>query len=170
MNTLKALVRQECDYPVEENVLDMFLGSCEVIAARSGECIVEAGEYSPYIYVVKTGIIRLSDYDGDKERTFAFGLPGTIFVLKYSFVKGLPTYFSVYSCCDSVLLRLSKKDFDMMMKRSHEFAIWMFHCMMEELYFQEKKNSTVFNGLAKERFKALWIQRPEIIMKVSQNI
>ncbi len=55
------------------------------------------------------------------------------------------------------------------MLNSHRFAIWMFHLVMEELFYQEKKNSSVANGLAKERFEALYRYRPEIIDKVQQK-
>ena len=55
------------------------------------------------------------------------------------------------------------------MRDSHKFAIWMFHLMMEELFYQEKKNSSVANGPAKDRFETLYRHRPDIIEKVQQK-
>lgn len=169
MNKLKALLKDECDLKVEDDVLDLLLSHTESISVAPNKCIVESGVYSPYMWIVKNGIIKVVDMNGDKERTIAFGLPGTVFTLKHSFVKGLPSYYELWSCCECELLRISRKDFDDLMQNSHRFAIWMFHLMMEELFYQEKKNSSVANGQAKERFEALFYHRPEIIEKVQQK-
>lgn len=169
MKELKTLLKNECDMKIEDDVLDLFLSRAESVTVAPLKCFVEAGTYSPYMWIVKSGIIRVVDMNGDKERTIAFGLPGTVFTLKHSFVKGLPSYYELWSCCESELLRVSRKDFDDLMRASHRFAVWMFHLMMEELFYQEKKNSSVANGPAKDRFEALYRHRPEIIEKVQQK-
>lgn len=169
MNDLKALLKKECDFKIEDDVLDLLLSRTESVLIPANKCFVEAGTYSPYMWIVKSGIVRVVDLNGDKERTIAFGLPGTVFTLKHSFVKGLPSYYELWTCCDSELLQISLKDFNALMLNSHRFAIWMFHLVMEELFYQEKKNSSVANGLAKERFEALYRYRPEIIDKVQQK-
>lgn len=64
------------------------------------------------MYIVKEGILRLTDMNGDRERTFAFGLPGTVFVSKYSFVRQLPSYYQVEACCDSVVLCVPRRAYD----------------------------------------------------------
>lgn len=169
MKELKALLKNECDLKIEDEVLDLFLSRTESVTVAPLKCFVEAGTFSPYMWIVKSGIVRVVDMNGDKERTIAFGLPGTVFTLKHSFVKGLPSYYELWSCCECEMLRVSRKDFDELMSASHRFAIWMFHLMMEELFFQEKKNSSVANGPAKDRFEALYRHRPEIIEKVQQK-
>lgn len=169
MKELKALLKNECDMKIEDVVLDLFLSRAESVTIAPLKCFVEAGTYSPYMWIIKRGIVRVVDMNGDKERTIAFGLPGTVFTLKHSFVKGLPSYYELWTCCECELLRVSRKDFDTLMHESHKFAIWMFHLMMEELFYQEKKNSSVANGPAKDRFEALYRHRPEIIEKVQQK-
>lgn len=169
MKELKALLKEECDLKIEDEVLDLLLSRTDRVFVASNKCIVESGAFSPYMWIVKNGIIKVVDMNGDKERVIAFGLPGTVFTLKHSFVKALPSYYELWSCCECELLRISRKDFDDLMHNSHRFAIWMFHLMMEELYYQEKKNSSVANGQAKERFEALFRHRPEIIEKVQQK-
>lgn len=169
MTELKTLLKQECDLQIGDNVIDMFLSRAERVYVPSARCIVQSGSFSPYMWVVKSGIIRVVDMNGDKERTIAFGLPGTVFSLKHSFVKGLPSYYELWTCCESELLIISRKDFDELLRISHEFSIWMLHMSMEEMFYQEKKNSSVSNGHAKERFEALYRHRPEIIEKVQQK-
>lgn len=169
MEKLKALLKLECGHRVADSVVELFLSRSKSIKIPAGKCFVEAGSFAPDVWVVKSGIIRVVDMNGDKERTIAFGLPGSVFTLKHSFVKHLPSYYELWTCCDTELLRVSRNDFDNLMRISHEFAIWMFHLMMEELFYQEKKNASVSNGHAKERFEALYRHRPEIVECVHQK-
>ena len=110
MKELKALLKNECDMKIDDDVLDLFLSRAESVTVASMKCFVEAGTYSPYIWIIKSGIVRVVDMNGDKERTIAFGLPGTVFTLKHSFVKGLPSYYELWSCCECELLRVSRPD------------------------------------------------------------
>lgn len=166
---LKELIKQECDKPIDDPALDSLLACAELVKASAGECLVEAGQYSPDVWIVKSGIIRLADMDGCRERTAAFGTPGTIFTLKHSFVRNLPSYYELWACCDSELLKVTRNDFEQLLVSNHQFAVWMFHYAMEELFYQEKKNSSVSNGTAIEKFKALSLHRPELIEKVQQK-
>lgn len=169
MDLLKERMRQECGYDVQESTLDLFISKAERVVCSGSECVVESGAYSPYIWIVKEGIIRLADFDGEKERTIAFGLPGTIFMMKHSFVKGLPSYCELWTCCKCELLRVSRADFDELLRSSHDFAVWMYHIAAEELFFMEYKHSGISNGSAQERFTALYRQRPEIVNTVLQK-
>lgn len=169
MEQLKKLIKQECNSNISDEILDMLLARTEAVEARAGECLVDAGMYSPCVWIVKRGIIRLVDMDGGRERTAAFALPGTIFTLKHCYVKDLPSYYEMWGCTDCEMLRVSRDDFEELLLASHPFAVWMYHYLMEELFFQEKKNSSVANGPAIERFAALYRHRPEIIREVPQK-
>ena len=136
---------------------------------RSGEILINAGEYNDNVFVVESGIIRLSDMNGESERTLAFGLPGTMFVSKHSFVKGEPSYYQIDACCETSLMKIPAKHYWKMVKTHHDFAIWALHMAQEELFYQERKNM-VINGNAKDRFNAMLKNRPEIVRCVQQKI
>ena len=126
--------------------------------------------YCPDVFIVRDGIVRFADIDNERERTFAFALPGTIFMSKYSFVMGKPSYYSVEACCDTELLRISNSDYWNLVETYHELTLFMLHYAYGELYFQEYKNAAVINGSARERYKKMLGDRPYIIEKVPQKI
>ena len=140
MEKLKALLRKECAHIPSDELLDRFLSLGVSRCYDSGAVLTETGVTDTNVYVVKRGIVRFSDFDGDRERTFAFALPGTVFYNKYSFVKNLNSYYQV--------------------------DIWG----KGELFFQEYKNARIYNGSAAERFKSLLCLRPELLRDVPQRI
>lgn len=169
METLKQLLKQECDFPISDRVLDLLLSRAETVNARRGERLIDMGQRSMWLWILKDGVIRLFDRNGEKERTYAFACPGSVFMSKHSFVMRLPTYYEMEACCPSVLLRVSRSDVDELLAAEHEFALWMLHLAWVELYYQEKKNSTVANGAAYERLQTIYRERPEIISQVKQK-
>lgn len=170
MEDLKKLLRKESIFSPSDELLDRLLSLGHIIKASSGTILTEAGQIDTNIYIVKKGVARLSDYNGNRDRTFAFGMPGTLFYNKHSFVKDLPSYYRIDLWGDCEIVCISRDDILRLINESHEAAIWMLMMSMEELFFQEYKNSGVYNGNATERFLALIRQRPELISYVPQKI
>ena len=166
---LKQLMRLECDMKPSDEVLNSLLALGETMEYDSEEIVVEAGAISPYIFIVKEGILSISDMDGTKERTVAFACPGTICTSKFSFVKQQPSYYQIEACCKTVLIRISRDRFMQWARQSHGGTIWFMHLWLEELYYMEHNNSTVHNGTGRERLIALHRTRPEILGKVMQK-
>lgn len=163
------LLGKECDYPIRKAIISEFVKGGKLVKLNSGKPLINAGEFDDNIYVVAEGIIRFSDMNGESERTFAFGQPGTMFMSKHSFVKGRPSYYQIDACCPTVLLQIPSRHYWKLVDTYHEFAVWALHMAQEELFFQEVKNA-VINGDAKERFNSLLKNRPEIIGQVQQKI
>ena len=170
MEYIKELLCKEVGLDPKGKEVDKFLELAVEIPFSSGEVIIETGVVNRDIYVVKEGIIRYVDMNGDRERTFAFGLPGTLFMSMYSFWKGDPSYYSIEACCDSVMLKVKWKDFWNLVDNNLDVAKWMLNIAYGELWFLEHISSNVRNGNAVQRFLSLWNHRPEIFSKVSQKI
>lgn len=170
MEHLKELLRKESTFIPSDELLDKLLKLGHIIKVASGTVLTEAGEIDTNLYIVKRGVVRLSDYNGNRDRTFAFGMPGTLFYNKHSFVKDLPSYYQIDLWGDCEIVCISRDDIFKLINENHEAAIWMLRMSMEELFFQEYKNSGVYNGNANERFLALIRQRPELINCVPQKI
>ena len=170
MEEMLRLLKAEMGYLPEGNEMQVFLENCESLHLNRNDIVIEAGVLNTNMYIVKEGIIRFSDMNGDKERTFAFALPGTLFMSKYSFFKGLPSYYQVTACCESTLLYTSKQTFYKTINENHNLALWMLSYAYGELFFQEYKNANIQNGSAKERFKSILIDRPQLIRDVPQKI
>lgn len=167
---MKILLKEEVGFLPSGPGLDRLLKRAEWMHVDSKYVIIEMGKTCPDVYMVKDGIIRVWDFDGEKERTFGFGLPGTIFESKHSFIMHGPSYYQVETCCTSVILRIPEQDFWETVKTDHSFAIFMLHNAYGELYSHEFKESTVNNGTARERFEAMLKYRPVILEKVPQKI
>ncbi len=168
-NALIDLLSKECDFRLDDATMLQFLQGGTIRRLRSGEILINTGEFNSDVFIVVSGIIRFSDMNGESERTYAFGLPGTLFMSKHSFVYGLPSYYQIDACCESTLLCIPAKHYWRMVDESHEFAKWSLHIAQEELFYQERKNM-VINGNAKERFDAMIKNRPEIMRHVQQKI
>lgn len=170
MKQLLQLLEKELGHLPEGPGMDQLLAAGQLVEYRAHDILIEAGDVNRDVFIVNSGIIRFVDMDGRKERTFAFALPGTIFMSKYSFVMDKPSYYQISACCECSVLRISYKDFWDCIDRYPSLAKWMLQYAYGELFFQEYKNSEVFNGTAKERFVRLLVDRPEILIKVPQKI
>lgn len=170
MEQLKDLLRRECSHIPSDELLDRFLSLGKLLRFRSGDILISAGQTDTNMYVLKKGIVRFSDYDGDRERTFAFAMPGTIFYNKHSLVKNKPSYYQVDLWGESELLVITREDWRSLVADCHEAALWMLMYAQEELFFQEYKNACIHNGNASERFTSLLHMRPELLHDVPQKI
>ena len=170
LEEMRFLLRNEVGFLPSGPGLDRLLKLAEWLHVDSKYVVIEMGKTCPDVYIVKDGIIRVWDFDGEKERTFGFGLPGTIFESKHSFIMHGPSYYQVETCCPSVILRIPEKDFWETVEADHSFAIFMLHNAYGELFSHEFKESTINNGTAKERFEAMLKYRPVILEKVPQKI
>ena len=169
MEQLKRLLMKECDYEPREETLDLLLASSEAMTLGADFEIIPTGAVIRDLFIVKSGIIRSVDMDGEKERTLGFGTAGSVFTSKHSFVKGLPSYYTFETCCPSEILRLPFASYQRLIRDCPDFAMWMLYYANEELFLNEVRNSQVINGSAKERYLALCKARPEILRKVKQR-
>jgi len=167
---MKHLLKEEVGFLPSGPGLDDVLSRAEWMKVGAKHVVIEMGKICPDVFILRDGIIRVWDFDGEKERTFGFGLPGTIFESKHSFVMHGPSYYQVETCCQSVILRIPEQEFWNTVESDHSFAIFMLHNAYGELYSHEFKDSTVNNGTAKERFEAMFKYRPVILEKVPQKI
>lgn len=170
LKKLKHLLKEEVGFLPSGPGLDTLLAGTQWMKSGAKHVLIEMGKVCPDVFIVYDGIIRVWDFDGEKERTFGFGLPGTIFESKHSFVMHGASYYQAETCCPSIILRIPEKDFWKAISADHSFAIFMLHNAYGELYSHEFKESTVNNGTAKERFEAMFKYRPAILEKVPQKI
>ncbi|MDR2890168.1 MAG: Crp/Fnr family transcriptional regulator [Alistipes sp.] len=170
METLKKQLSEECSYRMRDETMDRFLGlMTETVELKDGEPLIPYGRFDNNVYVLKSGIVRSVWFDGLKETTFAFALPGTVIISYYSFYLREPSFSQFEACCDSAVMKIPKAGFVELMEQSHDFAQWVAWMSLSQLWFYEKKRLVV-NGDARERFESLLRNRPEIIEKVRSKV
>ncbi|MDE6098299.1 MAG: Crp/Fnr family transcriptional regulator [Muribaculaceae bacterium] len=170
MEKLKHLLNLECDRMLDSEEWDSLLCLATEVNLKRGQVLIEAGTVKPDIYIVKEGILRAVDFDGDQERTFCFGLPGTIFNSRFSFYRRLPSYYQIEACCRSVVLQIPRDEYIALTDRNHAFAVWALHYAWMEQFLEEERESTVHNGNAEERYRHMLKTRPMIVKGVSQRV
>lgn len=169
LNELKRLIHEECTYRMSDQTMETFVGLMSEAEIKNKGVLVPYGKLDNNVYVVKSGICRYVYFDGMKEVTFGFALPGTLMISYYSFYRREPSFFQIEACCDSVVMKITKTDFETLIDRSNDFAKWILRLQVAQLWHYEKKLSVV-NGEAKERFISLLQKRPEVIENVSSKI
>lgn len=170
MEQLKHLLNQECDRTLTSGEWDELFALCSPLRLRRSQVLIDAGQLDTNVYIVKEGVMRGLDYNGDKERTFCFGLPGTIFNSRHSFYKSLPSHYRIEACCPSVVLKVKREDYIALTESNHRFAVWALHYAWSEQYLEEDRESTVHSGNARERYLQMVKTRPMILKKVPQRI
>ena len=167
--SVKELLYQEVDYPLPNEDMDAFLTGMEILHLKRNDVVILSGSMNKNIYVVQNGVLRFCYMNGLHEQTYAFSLPGTMIIPMYPFYANEPAFYQVEACCDSVVVKITKKHYDEMVATSHQFAQWALKMSQAQLYFFEKKNF-VINGNATERFIAMVENRPDLIQKVPMRI
>ncbi|MDR2890299.1 MAG: Crp/Fnr family transcriptional regulator [Alistipes sp.] len=172
MDELKRLILEECPHnphKMQDGLFDEFLGAMTEVRLRNREVLVPYGKMDANLYVQRSGITRYCWFDGEKEKTYGFATPGTVMISYHSHVRRAPSFFQLESCGQSVVMRISKTELDAMARRSHEFALWLVDIHLEQLYSNELRYA-VINGQAKERFRSLVENRPEIMARVPLKV
>lgn len=167
---MKSLLLNEMGWLPEGDGIDRLIAMAETLDLKAKEILIHAGECKHDVYIVKEGILRYADMDGDKERTYVFALPGTVFTSFHSFFKDLPSYFQIDACCPASVYKIRRDDFWEIVKSDKSLMLWMLKYAHAELFYREYKMANIINGDAKERFLTILKDRPEIIRLVPQKI
>lgn len=169
MEQFEKLLSDETSYKLSDELMNRLMTDMTEVCLKEGEVLIPYGRTDSHIYVVKSGIVRYCYFDGDKEKTFGFATPGTMMLSYHSYVMNEPSFFQLEACNKAAVMKIPKPEFDRLLEQSNEFSRWMLSLSLGQLYYNEKKFFVV-NGLAKERFRSLVRNRPEIIRGVSQKI
>lgn len=151
---LRRLLELEANYRVAPELLERFLAGGKTITLDTYESMIDAGDYDPNIYVVKTGLIRGTYLDKNTEKTAGFALPGTLLISFHCYYGGEPSYYRFEACCATTVVKIPKFHFDQLLSESHEFALWVMSAHQNQLYYNEYKNR-MLSGDSKARLMQL---------------
>lgn len=171
MENLKELLAKECNYrfSMDTPVMEKFIASMTEIRLRSGELLTLCGQMDANIYVVRSGIMRLTYFDDLKEKTFAFGTPGTLLAQLPCYYMHRPSFFQSEACTNAVVMKVSKDRFDSLLAESAELTQWFLDRALDQLCGLEMRLDR-FNGMAGERYAAMVKVMPEVVGSVSSKI
>ncbi len=167
MGGLVDLVAREGDFPISEQVIAKFLALGEEVRFAPKSPVIEYGRIDNRIYIVKSGILRVVYYEEDKEITYGFATPGTVFFSPHCYYRNQPAVMQFETCRKgATCIAVPKSGFEALIAESHEFARWMFDLAMGQFYTCEQKLKYI-RGDARKRIVAVLKYRPEIVEVVS---
>lgn len=170
MKELKELLAKECNhrFSMDTPIMEKFIDSLSEVRLRRGEVLTRCGQLDSNIYVIRSGIIKLTYFDGLKERIFAFGTPGSLLGQMHCYYMHLPSFFQSDACTEAVVMKISKQKFDALISESEEFARWVLDRALDQLCGLEMRLDRV-NGRAYERYVSLANIVPEVVGSVSSK-
>lgn len=117
--------------------------------------IIKPGHKYKGLFLIANGVGRIGYFEGDREKTFGFGGPGTFFLSPKGYLENGNNSFFIEACSDLTVLEWSKSQFLELMSSSHELCLWMFNqCINQFLAFETRLN--VMHGSARERYELLF--------------
>lgn len=165
ISRLTELLKLECDYVLDADIMSEFLGMGYVVSLDKLETLIHAGDYNPNFYIVVDGIMRCWYWNGDREKTAFFSTIPTLFVNYHSYYGGKGSFYSYQACSPTTLLCIRKEDVDAMMLRSHKLALWLLRMTQCQEYYYEVKHA-VNLGLTKRKYRSLMETLPHVMREV----
>ncbi|WP_370090231.1 Crp/Fnr family transcriptional regulator [Ekhidna sp.] len=137
-------------------------------AAR--EMIVESGGMAKYFYFVYSGVqaIYLINEKGEKV-IFGFSFHGSPSGAFDSFIKQEPSSFFLEALTPSVMIGITKPDFDQLFEKFPEFYKWRAHFMEDLLIGRISRETELSTFSAKQRFDAFIKRCPPELMEIPQK-
>lgn len=162
-------LQEESMYPTSENIYNYII-SGEQIKLKKNEILIDYNTINPDIYFILDGILRGSIINPDgSERTYGFGVCGTMIYSLQCYVSNQPSILCLSSCSPSTLIQIKKEDFDRHINEDHEFCRWTMGHFSKSLSYKELRSEGL-NGDALYKYKWLMEKRPEIIESVPDKI
>lgn len=167
--TLRALLQKECDYILPEDVMDEFIGLGKVYIHDKWSNIISDGDMNTNVYIAMEGILRCYFWDGDREKTAFFSTLPTLFMSYHTYFGNIPSFYSFQTCTKAKLLHIRREDFNALLRRSHDFALWNLRLCQTQLFYFELK-AKLNTGPAKDRYLSLIKELPHILQEVPLQI
>jgi len=131
--------------------------------------LLQAGEISNYVHVIKKGCLRQWFNKDGKDITIQFFFEGQPVASIDSFMNSQPSLFTIESIEPSIIISISKKNFEKLNTLYPEFKD-KFH---EYLYQRFRNYAQLFlsriKDKPKERYDDLLKNRPDIIKRIPQH-
>lgn len=139
-------------YHIEDSTIERLKSCLECEKYNKGDRIIQQGERSKSIYIVKEGMVRCLYEGGETEATILFGVKGNIFVSLASIVYGQPSQTSFEAISDVEVYSIAYEDFWALCDECPDLMRWQSHYQLYQLYTLEKRSTLTSIGDAYTRY------------------
>lgn len=138
----------------DDELITLVLSRCELLKFPKNYRIVDEGDTDNSLYILKSGISRVSYQEEDREITLGIASEPTISISPLGFVLNSKAHYMVTACTNVEVYRLGKKDFDSLILESPEFARWMLGVALVQIAMFEYKSKNLVES-TKDKYQSL---------------
>ena len=140
-------------YHIENSTIERISSCLEHETYSKGDRIIQQGQRSYSLYIIKEGMVRCMYEDGNTEATILFGVAGNIFVSLASIVYGQPSQTSFEAISDVEVYSISYDDFWKLCDECPDLMRWQTHYQLYQMYTLEKRSTLTSIGDAYTRYQ-----------------
>lgn len=131
--------------------------------------LLHENEISKRVYLVEKGYLRSWFNNNGTDITFQFFFEGEMVSSVESFISNQPSMFSIETIEPSIILSISKKDYDLILNTSPTLKKEAEDLILERLLFYQKLFLSRIKDNPQKRYEELLKQRPEVLQRVPQH-
>ena len=142
---------------LSDETQDNLANKFEITSHPLGEMVLNKGDEGEYFYLVYSGKLKVLDYNNEKEEIVIALLNKGEFFGERSLLKGEPASSWIKTDTETVLARLSKKDFMELVQKESDFSHYIQNYLFNRAVQSFLRKFSVFGELsAKET--SVWIK------------
>lgn len=152
---------------LSESDIELCIKCSEPFSVSKNTILEETGKIPRYLYYIVSGFMRLFYYDenGD-EATMHINCPYGFFTAFSHFSNQTISPVNVECITDCEVLRISKSNYDILMKESVAWKDYSLFVLQESMAYNENRSKDLATLTADQRYRKLMETHPEIIQNV----
>lgn len=136
---------------------------------KKGEIILENGQVETYLSFLSDGIVRFNIPKEDHDLTFGFIFTGNFFSAYDSFLTQTPVSYNTEAITNCIIYQISRDDLEQVYAET-KVGNKMGRLAAEQLFlFKMRRELSLLDETATERYLKLFNERPELIRKIPQK-
>ncbi|CAM1372353.1 Crp/Fnr family transcriptional regulator [Tenacibaculum xiamenense] len=164
MNELHTLLRSIADISDKDWLL--FSSKLKRITFKKKELILSTGETESYLSFIEQGLVRFFIPKVENDMTFAFVFENNFMSAYDSFLTKLPSQYCIQALTPTTLYRLTFDDLEKIYQNTNIGNEIGRKCAEELFLIKSKRELSLLNSSAEERYLNLFKERPELIKEI----
>ncbi len=152
--------------PLSSDCKNEIIKHIHFLTFKKGEIIVREGQYSDKIYFIVEGAARAYYLVDGKDVSDYFAFENEFISSIISFFGHQPSPHYIELVQDSIVIEVSRKSFDTLSKRFHDFEHLIRIVVTKVMLQQQERISSILFQSAEQRYKHILSIRPDIIQRV----
>ncbi|MCF3111970.1 Crp/Fnr family transcriptional regulator [Niabella sp. CC-SYL272] len=153
-------------YPLPQETREKVIGQVQEVRFEKHHLLMRAGRVEPYLYFIKSGIVRAYADTGGHEITFWFGSEGETIVSMNSYVAGKPGYEHIELMEPCILYELRTAALQQLYQQDLQIANWGRKFAERELIKTEERLISRQFKTAAQRYRELLTDSPDLLQRI----